>query len=244
MAVQATPDGYTLIIFSTSYATNAALYKLSYDPVNDIQPIIKIGETGIGIASNISMPIKTIKELIAYAKTNPGKLNFGSAGVGSTAHLAGELFNLEAKVSLTHVAYRGASPALNDLIGGQIQLLTAQLPSIVPHVKSGRLRAIGVTTAKRSGVLPDVATVGETVPGYEVATWFGLWGPKGLPPNVVARWNAEVEKALQTEEIRNRLAGEGLEPAGGSPEQFLNTIRSDVAKWRRVVKEAKITLKD
>ena len=244
MAVQATPDGYTLIIFSTSYATNAALYKLSYDPVNDIQPIIKIGETGIGIASHSSMPIKTVKELIAYAKANPGKLNYGSAGVGSTAHLAGELFNLEAKVDLTHVAYRGASQALNDLIGGQIQLLTAQLPSIIPHAQSGRLRAIGVTTAKRSRVLPDVPTVGETVPGYEVATWFGLWGPKGLPKEVVARWNKEVETALLADEIRKRLAGEELEPAGGSPEQFLITIRGEVAKWKRVVKEAKITLPD
>lgn len=242
MAVRATPDGYTLIIFSTSYATNAALYTLTYDPVRDIQPIIMIGESGIGIASHPSMPFKGVKELIAYAKASPGKLNYGTAGVGSTAHLAGELFKLEAKVDLTHVPYKGAAPALTDLIGGQIQLLIAQLPSIIPHVKSGRLRGIAVTTPKRSRALSDVPTVGETVPGYEVVSWFGLWGPKGLHREIIARWNKEVAHALQSDEVKKRLAGEGLEPAGGSPEQFHNTIRRDVQKWKTLVKQARITL--
>ncbi len=242
LAVRAHPDGYTLIMVTGSYGTNAAFYKLSYDPVADIQPIILIGETGLIVASHPAVPIKSIKELIAYARANPGKLNFGSAGTGSLPHLGAELFKLEAKVDLTHIPYKGAGPVLNALIGGETEIAFASMVPVIPHVKSGRLRGIGVTTARRVGALPEVPTVGETVAGYEALHWYGLLGPKGLPKDIVKRWNNEVAKALQTDEMKNRMAGEGLEPAGGSPEQFLKSIRRDVEKWRRVVKETKITV--
>lgn len=242
LAVRAQPDGYTLIMVTGSYGTNAAFYKLSYDPVADIQPIILIGETGLIVASHPSVPIKSIKELIAYARANPGKLNFGSAGTGSLPHLGAELFKLEAKVDLTHIPYKGAGPVLNALIGGETEIAFASMVPVIPHVKSGRLRGIGVTTARRVGALPDVPTIGETVAGYEALHWYGLLGPKGLSKNIVKRWNNEVAKALQTDEMKNRMAGEGLEPAGGSPEQFLKSIRRDVEKWRRVVRETKITV--
>jgi tripartite-type tricarboxylate transporter receptor subunit TctC len=241
LAVRASPDGYTLIMISGSYGANAALHQLPYDPVNDIQPIIMIGETGFLVASHPSVPIKSVKELIAYAKASPGKLNYGSAGTGGLSHLAGELFKLEAKVDITHVPYKGAGPALNDLIGGQIQLTFNSMLPIIPHVKSGRLRGIGVTTARRSSALPDVAAIGETVAGYEVVLWYGIAGPKGMHKDVVTRWNREVAKALQTGEMKNRMTGEGLEPVGGPPEQFLNVIRRDVEKWKKVVKEVKVT---
>jgi tripartite-type tricarboxylate transporter receptor subunit TctC len=242
MAVRANPDGHTLIIVSGSYSANAALYTLPYHPVNDIQPIILIGESGLVIASNPSVPVNSVKALMAHAKANPGKLNYGSPGTGTVAHLAAELFKLEAEVDLTHVPYKGASPALNDLIGGQIHLLFATMPSTIAHVKAGRLRVIGVTTAKRSSALPEVPTVGETVAGYEVVNWYGIWGPKGLSKSIVTRWNKEVAKVLQADEMKRRMAGEGLETAGGPPEQFLSSIRRDVDKWKKVVKGAKITV--
>ena len=242
MAVRASPDGYTLIMVSGSYGPMAALYKLPYDPIGDIQPIIMIGKTGLVVASHPAVPFKSIKELIAYAKANPAKLNYGSGGTGSTPHLAAELFKLEAKVDLAHVPYKGSGPILNALISAEIELTFATMVATVPHVKSGRLRAIGVTTAQRSSALPDVPTVGETVAGYEVVHWYGIWGPKGLSKEIVTRWHNEVAKVLQTDEMKNRLAKQGLEFTGGSPEQFLNLIRRDVEMWKRVVKEAKITV--
>lgn len=239
-AVRANPDGYTLIMVSGSYGTNAALYKLPYDPLNDIQPIIMIGESGFVVALHPSVPIKSAKELIAYTKANPAKLNYASTGTGGITHLSTELFSLMAGIKMTHIPYKGTGPALNDLIGGQIQLLFGSMPSTIPHVKAGRLRGIGVTTPKRTGALPDMPTVSETVPGYEVVLWWGMLGPKGLSKDIVALWNREVAKVLQTDEMKSRMAGEGLEPAGGPPEQFLNVIRRDVAKWIKVVSEAKI----
>lgn len=244
MAVRASPDGYTLVIVSSSYPTYAPLYKLPYDPVNDIQPIILLGEAPLLMTLHPSVPSKSVKEFIAYAKANPGKLNFGSAGIGGIAYLAAKLFKLETKVDFIDVAYKGSGPVMIAHIGGEVQIGFSGIVSPLPHVKAGRLRAIGVTTAKRSSALPDVPAIGETVPGYEVVNWYGVLGPKGLPKDIVARWNKEVAKVLQTNEMRSRLVGEGMELAGGPPEQFLNAIRRDVEKWTRVVKEAKITLEN
>ncbi len=242
IAVRANPDGYTLIVVSGSYGANAALYKLPYDPLNDIQPIIMMGETGLMVASHPTVPTKSVKELIAYAKASPGKLNYGSAGTGSIAHLSAELFKLDAKVDLTHVPYKGSGPVLTALIGGETHIAFSSMVPAIPHVKAGRLRAIAVTTARRSSALPDVPTVGESVAGYEVIHWYGLWGPKGLSKDIVRRWNNEVAIALQTAEMKSRMAAEGLEPVGGPPEQFLKSIRRDVEKWKRVVRETKITV--
>src|SRR6185503_6683144 len=180
-AVRANPDGYTMLLFAGgAYAANAALHKLPYDPVNDVSPIAMIGESGFVVTLHPSVPVKSIKELIAYDKANPGKLNYGSGGAGSASHLAAELFNQMAGTKMTHVPYKGGGPALNDLLGGQIQLILGGLPQIIPHVKSNRLRGIAVTTAKRSNAVPDIPTVGETVPGYETVAWYGVLGPKAL----------------------------------------------------------------
>jgi tripartite-type tricarboxylate transporter receptor subunit TctC len=241
-AVRANPDGYTLGLVSTSYSTNPSLYKLPYDAVKDMQPIILIGQTGYVVAVNPAVPIKTIKDLIAYNKANPGKLNYASTGTGGATHLVTELFDLMAGTKMTHIPYKGTGPALNDLIGGQIQLLFGSMPSTIPQVKGGRLRAIAVTTLKRIGALPDVPVVAETLAGYEAVTRYGILGPKGLPKNVVTVWNSEVARILKTDDMKTRMSAEAIEPAGGPPEEFLNAIRSDVAKWAKVVKAANITL--
>jgi tripartite-type tricarboxylate transporter receptor subunit TctC len=242
IAVRSDPDGYTLILVSGSYGANGALYNLPYDSVTGITPIILIGTTCLVVTMHPSVPIKTIKELIAYARANPGKLNFGSAGTGGLGHLAGELFKMETGVVFTHVPYKGTGPVMNALLSGEIDSSFSSLVPSMPHVKSGRLRAIGVTTPKRSRALPDVPTISETVPGYEVTHWYGMWGPKGIPKEIVTRWNREVAKILKTDAMQKWLAGEGLEPAGGPPEEFRDRIRSDVEKWKKVVKEANIVI--
>ena len=240
MAVRAVADGYTVIMVSGSYGTNAALYPLTYDPVKDIQPIVMIGDTGFVLSLHQGVPAKSVQELITYAKANPGKLNFASTGTGSITHFATELFNLLAATKMTHIPYKGTGPAIADLLGGQVQLIFGAMPATIPHVKTGKLRGIGVTTAKRTPALPDTPAIGEVVKDYEAALWYGLWGPKGLPKPIVKRWNQEVAKSLQTEEMKKRLAADGVEPAGGSPEQFLDVIARDVEKWKKVVKAANI----
>ena len=242
MTVRSDPDGYTLILVSGSYGANAALHDLPYDSVTDISPVILIGTTGLLVSMHPTVPIKTIKELIAFAKANPNKLNFGSAGTGGLGHLASELFKLETGVIFTHVPYKGSGPVMNALLSGEVDSSFSSLVPSIPHVKSGRLRAIALTTPKRSRAIPDVPPVSESVPGYEVIHWYGMWGPKGIPREIVMRWNREVAKVLNTEAMKKWLAQEGLEPAGGPPEEFRDRIRSDVEKWKKVVKEAKIVI--
>jgi tripartite-type tricarboxylate transporter receptor subunit TctC len=239
-AVRATPDGYTAIIMSGSYATNAAMYKLPYDPVNDIQPMGLLGNTAFIVALHPAVPIKNIGELVAYAKAKPGALNYGSSGVGGLAHLIVELFDLLAGTRMTHIAYKGTGPALNDLLGGQIQLIFGSAPSTIPLVRSNRLRAIAVTTAKRSPALPDLPTIAETVPGYEVELWYGVLGPRGLPKNIIERWNTEIRKATKLPDMKERLISEGFDIDDSPPAVFQATLKRDVEKWARVVKEAKI----
>ena len=239
-AVRANPDGYTMILVAAAYATNAALYTLPYDPVNDVAPIALVGETGNLVTLHPSVPVKSIKELIAYDKANPGKLNYGSAGTGSGAHLAPELFNQMAGTKMTHVPYKGIGLALNDLLGGQIQLIVGGMPPTIPHVRSNRLRGIAVTTAKRSNAVPDIPTVAETVPGYEVVQWFAVLGPKALPKDVLTRWNKEIDRIVQLPDVKARMAGDGIEPAGGSPQRFHEVLKREIAKWQKVVNIANI----
>ena len=240
-AVRAIPDGYTTIIMSGSYATNAAMYKLPYDPVNDIVPMGLIGDTSFLLALHPAVPIKNVGELVAFAKAKPGALNYGSSGTGGIAHLSGELFDLLAGTQMTHVAYKGTGPALNDLLGGQIQLIFGSAPSTMPLVRANRLRAIAVTTTKRSSALPDLPTVAEAgVPGYEVVLWYGVLGPKGLPNTLVGRWNAEIRKATKLPDMKERLMSEGFEIDDSPPAVFQALLKRDVAKWSRVVKEAKV----
>lgn len=242
IAVRSPPDGYTLIIVSGSYGANPALHDLPYDAVNDITPIILVGTTPLLVSVHPSVPVRTIKELIALARAKPGKLNFGSAGVGGLGHLAQELFKLETKVDFAHLPYKGSGPVMTALLTGEVDSSFSSLVPSIPHVKAGRLRPIAVTTPKRSRALPEVPTVGETVPGYEVTHWYGIWGPKGLPREIVLRWNQEVGRLLRTEAMQKWLEKEGLEPAGGPPEEFYQRIKSDVEKWKRVVREAKIVI--
>jgi len=239
-AVRAEPDGYTLIMVSAAYAANAALYKLPYDPVGDITPIVLVGEAGNLVVVHPSIPIKSVAELIAYDKANPGKLNYASGGAGGDTHLAAELFNQMAGTRLTHVPYKGTGPALNELLGGQVQLMFGNMSAMIPHLKTSRLRGIAVTTARRSDAVADVPTVAETLPGYEAATWAAVLGPKALPQGIVARWNAEIDRTLQLPDVKERLAGSGMEPVGGSPDRLRAVLERDVAKWRRVVETAGI----
>lgn len=242
ITARAAPDGYTLNMTTSSYAASAAARKLPYDPVYGIQPIVLVGTMGLVMVVHPSLPARSVGELIAHAKAKPGQVSYGSVGTGSINHLAVELFKLETGTNLVHVPYKGAGPALTGAITGEIQLAPFGMVATLPHIKAGRLRALAITTPKRSRVLPEVPSVGETVPGFEVVHWIGVWGPKGLPNDVVTRWNREVARVLALDEIRNRMTSEGLEPAGGPPDQLFQTIRRDVDKWRRVVRDARLDL--
>ena len=241
--VRAVPDGYTVILMSGSYATNAAIYKLPYDPVNDILPIVLIGDTSFVLALHPSVPAKSVKDLVALAKAKPGTLNYGSSGTGGIAHLSGELFDILAGTRMTHVPYKGTGPALNDLLGGQIQLIFGSAPSTIPLVRGNRLRALGVTTTKRSPALPDLPTVAEAgVPGYEVVLWYGVLGPKKLAPAIVRRWNTEVRNVTKLPDVKERLVSEGFDIADSEPEVFEAVLKRDVQKWSKVVKDAKVVV--
>lgn len=240
IVVHSEPDGYTLILVSGSYAATSAYRKISYDPVDGIQPIILIGKTGLLMTVHPSVPSTSVKEFIAYAKARPGKLNYASVGVGAVNHLSHEMFKLMANINIVHVPYKGAGPGLTALIGGEIQVGTFSLVPSIPHVRAGRLRALGVTTAKRTLILPDVPAIAEVVPGYVVDHWYGMWGPKGIPAPIVTRWNREVARVLNTEEMKRQMAGEGLETAGGPPQELYEVIKDAVANWRKVIIEARI----
>jgi tripartite-type tricarboxylate transporter receptor subunit TctC len=237
MTVRATPDGYTLGIVSGSIATTAAAYKLPFDPVTDLTPISMIGEAGFLITLNPSVPVKTTAELIAYAKANPGKIAYGSSGTGSTSHLAGELFDFMAGTQMTHVPYKSSGPALTEMLGGHIQMIYGSTPMIVPQMNSGRLRVLATTSWKRSLALPAIPTVAESgLPGYETITWYGLTGPKGLPPGIIARWQSALAEAMQSREMKERFELDGLDAPEIGAAYFNQVLKRDLAKWDKVVK--------
>ena len=238
--VRANPDGYTMLMVSSSYSASAAANQLSYDPVSDVTPIVLLGTAPQLVAVHPSVPIASVSELIAYARANPGKLNYGSSGTGGSVHLATEFFSQTAGIRMTHVPYKGQGPALNDVIGGQIQYLSGSPMVIYPQVKSNRLRGIAVTSAKRSNAMPEIPAFAETVPGFETLSWQAVLGPKGLPKDIAARWNTEVNRVLQLPEMRERLATDSMEVAGGSPDRFFDLLKRDVAKWQKVVRIANI----
>jgi tripartite-type tricarboxylate transporter receptor subunit TctC len=241
-AVKAAPDGYTLTMVSSSYAASAATSQLNHDPLSDTAPIILLGTAPQLAVVHPSVPIANARELIAYAKANPGKLNYGSSGTGGSVHLTLEYLSQMAGIRMTHVPYKGQGPALNDVMGGQIHVLSGSPMIIYPQVKSNRLRAIAVTSAKRSGAMPDVPAFAETVPGFESLSWQAMLGPRALPREIAARWNAEMNRVLQTPDMKERLASDSMEVAGGPPERFLDQLKRDVAKWRKVVKVGNIRL--
>mgnify|MGYP003337400764 FL=1 len=238
--VRAAPDGYTLMIVSGSYASSAAVNQLSYHPINDVTPISMLGHTPHLVTVHASLPVASIKELIVYDKANPGKINYGSSGTGGSVHLATELFNQMAGTRLAHVPYKGQGPVLNDLLGGQIQLFIGSPIITQPHVKANRLRALAVSSAKRTAAMPDIPTVAETVPGYDTVSWQAILGPRALPRDITARWNSEVDRILQMPDFKARLAADGMEMVGGPPSHFLEVLKRDVARWQSVVKIAGI----
>ena len=238
--VRSTPDGYTLILVTGSYAANAAIYPLAHDPIADVTPIVLVGEGANLAVTHLASGLASLKDVIAQAKASPGKLNYGSSGNGSSTHLATELFTQMAGIKMTHVPYKGTVMSLSDLYGGQLQFLIGSLPALLPQVKANRLRGLGVTTAKRATALPDVPAFAETVPGYVAVNWGALLGPKGLPAAIVQRWNIEINRMLREPDAKDSLAANGMEPIGGTPAALLEVMKRDIATWQRVVKAAGI----
>jgi tripartite-type tricarboxylate transporter receptor subunit TctC len=241
--IKSAPDGYTLLLTPASYTVNPSVYKLSFDPLNDITPIAQISKGPYIVAVHPSVPATTLKELVAYAKANPGKLSYASSGNGAHIHVATEYFLYTAGINIVHVPYKGTGPALNDTVGGQVQMIFGSVASALQYVKSGRLRPLAVTTPKRIAAAPDVPTVSESgYPGWEVTNWHGLVGPKGLPKDILQRLNKEVNGSVHSDEVKKVLSSDGLEPAGGTPEEFAALLKAEVARWAQVVKRANIKL--
>jgi tripartite-type tricarboxylate transporter receptor subunit TctC len=237
VVVHAPPDGYTVLLVAAANAINATLYeKLNFNFVRDIVPVASIVRTPHVMVVNPSVPVKTVPEFIAYARANPGKLNFGSAGNGSSIHMAGELFKIMTGTNMVHVPYRGGAPAITDLLGGQIHVIFDTTPNSMAHIKAGRLRALAVTAAKRSEALPDIPTVSEFVPGYEVNSWWGIGVPTKTPVEIIDKLNTAINAGLADPEIRTRLAELGGVPIAGSPSDFGKLIADETKKWARVVK--------
>ena len=241
LVAKSAPDGYTLFLATIGTMTiNPWLYKnMPFDTLRDFAAISQLTSMPQVLVVHPSVPAKSTKELIAYAKANPGKLNFASGGSGTAIHLAGELFKTMAGVDMVHVAYKGAAPAMTDLLSGQVSLMFDQILSAFPHVKSGKLRALAVTTEKRSPAAPELPTIAEAaLPGYAVTTWHGLLAPAGTPRPVVQRLNAEAVKALQAPDLRERFASQGVDPVSSTPEQFAAFMKTELEKWRKVMAAA------
>jgi tripartite-type tricarboxylate transporter receptor subunit TctC len=243
VVVDAPADGHTLLLVSLANAVNATLYeKLSYDFIRDIAPVAGISHEAYGMEVHPSFPARTVPEFIAYAKANPGKLNMASPGNGTGPHMAGELFKIMAGVDMVHVPYRGSPPALTDLIAGQVQLMFSPMSSSIEYVKAGKLRALAVTTAKRSTALPDLPTVGEFVPGYAASGWFGVCAPGKTPVEIVDTLNREINAGLADSKLKARLADLGSEVFAVSPSDFGKHIAEETEKWGKVVRTAHIKL--
>ncbi len=241
LVAKSPPDGYTLLMGTVgTHAINPSLYpKMPYDHVKDFAPVILVAGVPNVLVINPSLPVNSVQELIAYAKANPGKLNFASSGNGTSIHLSGELFKTMAGIQMTHVPYKGSAPALQDLVGGQVQLMFDNLPSSLALIKAGKLKALAVTSLTRAAALPDVPTVAESgLPGFEASSWFGLLAPAGTPPPIVVTLNADVAKWLATPEAREKLLAQGANAAGGSPADFARHIAAETAKWQKVVRES------
>jgi tripartite-type tricarboxylate transporter receptor subunit TctC len=215
--------------------------KLPYDPVRDFSPVTMVASAPLMLVVNPSVPAKTVKDLISYAKSNPGKINYASGGIGASTHLPAELFKSMAGIDIVHIPYKGGGPALLGVISGQAQMLMISVVGALPHVKSGKLRGLALTSRSRLPELPDVPTISESaVPGYEVGLWYGVYTPKGTPRNVIMTLHGAILKTLQAREVRDRLAGDGAQPVGNTPEEFSKITRVEVAKWAKVVREAGI----
>jgi tripartite-type tricarboxylate transporter receptor subunit TctC len=233
------PDGYTILMGAVAtHAINPTLYaSIPYDPIRDFAPVTQVASTPNVLVVHPSIPASNVREFIAYAKANPGKLNFGSGSTGSAGHLAGELFKTMAGVDMTHVPYKGAAPAMQDLIGGQIQLMFDNLASSLTQVRAGKVKALAVTTARRTALAPDLPTIAESgLPGFDISTWFGIFVPAGTSREVIEKLHGEFVRALATPDVRERMLNLGAEPVGGNPAEFAAYIRSEADKYARVIK--------
>lgn len=241
LAAKASPDGYTLLMGTVgTHGINAGLYKkLPYDPIKDFTPLTRVANVPNVLVANPAQPYKTVPELIAYAKANPGKVYFASAGSGTSIHLSGALFDTMADVDMVHVPYKGSGPAMNDLLGNQVGIMFDNLPSAMPHIRSGKLRPLAVTTAKRSQELPKTPTIAESgVPGYEATSWFGLFVPAGTSPTIVKRLHVALVKVLPQNDVKKRISSLGGEVVIEKPEQFANFIQAETVKWAKVVRDS------
>jgi tripartite-type tricarboxylate transporter receptor subunit TctC len=232
------PDGYTLVMGSFgTHAVNVSLFStMPYDPVRDFAPIVLVLEAEGLLVVHPSVPAQSVLDLIAYARAHPGRLTFASAGMGTASHLAGELFKTMARIEMTHVPYKGNVPAITDLLAGQTSLLFATMPTVLPHAKAGKLRAIATIGSVRSAAAPELPTVAETLPGFEVNNWVGLFAPAGTPADIVRKWNLEVNRIMQGADLKQRLLTEGARFAPNTPDQFSEFVKSEIAKWAPVVK--------
>jgi len=239
--VRAAADGYTLTLIASSYTVNPAIHKLNFDPVNEVTPIIQLSRGPLLVLVNPSLGASTLQDLIAMAKKKPGEIMYASSGQGSIIHAATELFNLKAGIKMIHVPYRGTGPALTDTLAGQTQVFFSSAATALPHVQSGTLKALAVTTAKRLPALPNVPTVAEAgLPGYEVDLWHGLLAPKGLPRTIVDKINKAANESLTLKDTAEKLATDGVAPAGGTPEQFMATIRKEIDLWKKLAADGVI----
>ena len=239
LLARSAPDGYTLMMANIALSANPALHKrkLAYDPVKDFAPVIQIVDLATVLIVNPAVPAKTVAELIALAKAQPGKLNYASAGFGSVNHLAAELFNHEAGIDVVHVPYQGGGPSIAALVAGDVQIEFITLPPSLPFIKDGRVRALGVSSAKRQPVLPDVPTIAEAaIPGFTLTEWYGILAPAGTPREIVAKLNAEINRVLAIPEVRDKLTGMGAEVVGGDPEHFARRIEGDLKRWNATIK--------
>ena len=242
-ALRAAPDGYTMLLVNPANGINQTLYKnLSFSIVSDMQPVAGLVRTPNVMEVTPSVPAKTVAEFIAWCKANPGKVNLASSGTGTSVHMSGEMFMMMTGCRMTHVPYKGAGPALVDLMGGQVHVMFDNLPSSIGHIKNGKLRALAVTSAQRDAALPDAPPVGDTVPGYEATAWFGIGMPKGTPREIVDKVNAEINRALADPDMQKRLAELGGTPIPGSPDDFGRVVASEVEKWAKVVKASGATV--
>ena len=241
LVAKSAPDGYTILEGALStHAVNVSLYaKMPYDPIKDFAPITLVAVTPNVLVLNASYPVNSVPELLTYARANPGKLSFGSGSNGSAGHLAGELFKTEAGVDMVHIPYKGGAPAMQALLAGDTQLMFDNLANSAAQLKAGKLKALAVTTAKRSSLMPELPTLSETgLPGFDIYTWWGFMAPAGTPKEIVAKWNAEVTRILNSPEMKAFFAQQGAEPAPDSPEQFAALIRSEISKYAKIVKQS------
>jgi tripartite-type tricarboxylate transporter receptor subunit TctC len=239
---RAAPDGYTLLVGISTLAINPAMYrKVPYDALKDFAPITQLVLTANMLVTHPSVPVRSVKELVAFARARPGQLQYASAGVATNPHLSFELFLSMTGTKMVHVPYKGSGQGLLDVVAGHVPLMMPSVPAALPHAKSGRLRGLGVTSGKRSAAAPDVPTIAEAgVPGYEASQWFGVLAPAGTSRDIITRLHAEITRALKADDVRNRLAADGAEPVGSTPEEFAAFLRAETAKWAKVVKQAGI----